>query len=207
MSLIPKDSFASLEHEYGILRLIYHRNKNQHRVATWWKYLNSLKRYHTKLISLLHTYNRKNNDKIRTKILKVASHLYFDICKGAYRAFNGIIALGQFITLGLTLIGVLGKIYNEVGKIEGLHVAKAKSINRREESKVGDVDDLNADLGEEIVIQDVKEEKKRKSVEPMDFGVKKKKKKITELSVSSFDKDKKKKKKKKNKSAIDDIFG
>lgn len=206
MSLIPKESLAALDHEYGIIRLIYHRNKNQHRVASWWKHLDSLKRYLTKLISLIYTYSRKAKEKIRQKVLKVARHLYLNICRSAFRAFNGIIALGQFITLGLTLVGVLGKVYHHVGTIEGL---RETNSNR---SKSIDVDynnvdlgaDLREELGEEVAYNEGEEEKKRKSVEPLDLSIRKKKK--TTKDDQGNDKDKKKKKKKK-KSAIDDIFG
>jgi ribonuclease MRP protein subunit RMP1 len=36
-----------------LLHLAFHRNKNQHRVATWWSSLSQLRRQVTKLIALL----------------------------------------------------------------------------------------------------------------------------------------------------------
>lgn len=205
MSLIPKDSLSSLEHEYGIIRLIHHRNKNQHRVTTWWKHLNNLKRSLSKLISLLHTYTIKSRDNIRQKVIEVARHLYLHVTKAAYRAFNGIIALGQFIPLGFTLVGVLGKVYHEVGKIEGL-----KDMRSQRNDGVGELkivhEDSGADLGEEIVVN-VEDVKKRKSLDNVDLGVKKKKKRDDGKVDFSVVSEKKKKKKKKSKSAIDDIFG
>lgn len=212
MSLLPKDSLSSLEHEYGIIRLIHHRNRNQHRVTSWWKHLNSLKRNLTKLISLLHTYFRKANDKIRHKVLEVARHLYLHVSKAAYRAFNGIIALGQFIPLGLTLVGTLGKVYHEVGKIEGLKDIRVQRFNGaplENSDNLGiDGEDLGADLGEEVVVDEIPDMKKRKSFDNAEFVVKKKKKtEGTKLKNDSTRVGEKKKKKKKSKSAIDDIFG
>lgn len=205
MTIIPKESLVALEHEFGIIKLIHHRNKNQHRVATWWKHLNNLKRYLTKVISLIHTYNRNKDDKVRQKLQKVLRHLYFNICKSAFRAFNGVIALGQFITLGLTLVGALGKLYHHVGTMEGLH--KTNTLP----GKVNDIVDYNeGDIGEEIgeevgeVVVIKTEERKRKSVEPVDTSIKKKKKAVKSISDNESVL---KKKKKKKKSAIDDIFG
>ncbi|CAM9017529.1 unnamed protein product [Wickerhamomyces anomalus] len=205
MSIIPKESLFALEHEFGIIKLIHHRNKNQHRVATWWKHLNNLKRYLTKVISLIHTYNHKKDDKVRQKLQNVSRHLYFNICKSAFRAFNGVIALGQFITLGLTLVGALGKIYHHVGTVDGLH--KTGTLPGKVDDTVdyneGDIgEEIGEEVGEVVVIKT--QERKRKSVEPVDTSIKKKKKAVKSISDNESVL---KKKKKKKKNAIDDIFG
>ncbi len=205
MTIIPKESLVALEHEFGIIKLIHHRNKNQHRVATWWKHLNNLKRYLTKVISLIHTYNSKKDDKVRQKLQKVSRHLYFNICKSAFRAFNGVIALGQFITLGLTLVGALGKIYHHVGTVDGLHKTDTLTdkVNDTVDYNEGDIgEEIGEEVGEVVVIKT--HERKRKSVEPVDTKIKKKKK--ADKSISDIESVLKKKKKKK-KNAIDDIFG
>lgn len=45
--------YNSLLNEYQILHLIYHRNLNQHRVSTWWKYFNLLHRHVRKILCLM----------------------------------------------------------------------------------------------------------------------------------------------------------
>ncbi|CCH41692.1 Ribonuclease MRP protein subunit [Wickerhamomyces ciferrii] len=234
-NIIPKESLDNLEHEYGLLKLIFHRNKNQHRVTTWWKHLNQLKRYLTKLISLIHSYNKIFNQTTKTKLLSIARHLYFKLCKSAYRSFNGIVALGQFITLGLTLIGILGKIYHELGMIDGIRDKENKKVRNEVGSlDKGDVvdrgfgygDDVGEELGEELgeevgtveQIHNEVEKKRKSSNQELPKKKKKKENELGDLKVSKGLKTKEKisgknngkvdkLKKKKKKSAIDDIFG
>ncbi|KAH3680206.1 hypothetical protein WICMUC_000471 [Wickerhamomyces mucosus] len=234
-SIIPKENRELLEREYNLIRLLHHRNKNQHRVAVWWKNLNSLKRYLTKLLPLL---NRKPNQFNINKALKIAKFLKNHIVKACFRSFNEIIALGQFITLGMTLLGLLARVNHELLQIRGINETIADSINtvkNTENFDLGPDSDLGEELGE--VIEEVRLEERSflKRVHIDDDLQKRKKKpekqnKLKEKSSKSSDflresnnkkelfpsklskvsnglGEKEKKKKKKKRSAIDDIFG
>ncbi|ONH68110.1 Ribonuclease MRP protein subunit RMP1 [Cyberlindnera fabianii] len=220
-TLLPTETTVSLEHEYSLLRLLHHRNKNQHRVATWWKHLNTLKRDLTKLLAM----NRCVSLTSRQSAVMLAYKIrHVDVTK-CYRAFNGIVALGQFVTLGLTLLGMLARVNDCIGKMDGLEEYEMERKRQGMKTHKGEEDVLSMatvsdDLGEEIgevVSTDIETlEKKRKSdLSLLEPEIKKKKKKLkskTEAGVKPKSSDltttdKKKKKKKKTKSAIDDIFG
>ncbi|CUM63580.1 uncharacterized protein PRCAT00001159001 [Priceomyces carsonii] len=113
-----------LTNEFYILHLIYHRNRNQHRLLTWWNYLNILHRKLRKVIKLLIDVNRISIDsKIQSKnkeIREVVKYLVKkNILKKCYYEFNNIITLGQFVNLGLTLIGSLSRIHSLFQQYKG----------------------------------------------------------------------------------------
>lgn len=56
---------SELQEVLKILQLIFHRNKNQHRLTKWWKWLSILKRSVTKLVQEL---TGKESEAIRTRI-------------------------------------------------------------------------------------------------------------------------------------------
>ena len=47
---MDKDLRVQLRQKQDVICLLYHRNKNQHRQAKWWKWLSMLKRSTEKLI-------------------------------------------------------------------------------------------------------------------------------------------------------------
>jgi len=47
-----------LEADERILHLVYHRNKNQHRLAKWWKWLSMLKRSVANLLMELQLHDK-----------------------------------------------------------------------------------------------------------------------------------------------------
>ena len=55
-----------------ILQLIYHRNKNQHRQSTWWKWLAMLKRCVGKLVKEL---ERKDTKRTRARMEYMRANL------------------------------------------------------------------------------------------------------------------------------------
>lgn len=197
---LTDESIALLQNEFSILHLIYHRNRNQHRALVWWRYFNMIHRYIRKILDL-HGKNRNAMAKVIHELQRKK------IMDKAYWEFNSIIALGQFVTLGLTLVGLLAKIWSilepervvpEQGAI-GVGVSTTAVITATD----GDVD-----FGEEIVddvpLEDaVATSNKRTISSGIDdiFGPSSKKKK------TDTDKSKKKKKKKTKKNDMDDIFG
>lgn len=210
-----------LENEFGILHLIYHRNYNQHHVAVWWKLLNMIHRNVRKILDRL----RSIED---TKKILQKERLYNEACsiaqnmikrglfKKANYDFNSIIALGQFVTLGMVLVASLSAIYSVVADLADGSRRTVETPKREIKKNL----ELADDLGEEILseafeplmpLNVVLVDKPRKSAyeEPPHKVVKKerKEKRVKENSVKEKSKKEKKKKEKKKKSAMDDIFG
>lgn len=187
-----------VRNEYELLFLNYHRNKNQHRSATWFKYLNLLVRHLRKLLlSKSVKYQKKS-----------IAYLNNHIIPKLYYAFNGVIAQGQFITLGFSLVGSLSKIYGLLCDLE--EKSSATSIQSLLQLPI----DAEQDIGEEIEISSDGLIKESAFKAEQIVVLKEKDKSLTSKKrVSSsideiFGPDKKKKKtKKKKKSLIDDIFG
>jgi ribonuclease MRP protein subunit RMP1 len=49
---------SGLEAVSGVMQLVYYRNKNQHRLAKWWKWLSMLRRCVQKLLAALQAHDR-----------------------------------------------------------------------------------------------------------------------------------------------------
>ncbi|KAH3902008.1 uncharacterized protein SCODWIG_03327 [Saccharomycodes ludwigii] len=237
-----QECLTQLEQEYRIIVLINHRNKNQHKVATWWMSFNILKRKTCKTIHLLRLYfdAKQLNQKIiqstkqtkKTKVIKerlkklrninlYLISLYDILCyfqkkqlKSIYYNFNGIIALGQFATLGVVLVGILARIYSLSLKLTNAITESVEEIKTRLKRNTKyeldnniDKDSEVDDIGEEIVLEQaqtstatLRDEKSRKRQITLDGDefVEKKKKPVKKV---------KKSKNKKKGNAIDDIFG
>jgi ribonuclease MRP protein subunit RMP1 len=229
MSLIPSEHYQALYHEYRLIKILHHRNKNQHRSTTWWKDFNSLKRALTKLVPMLS--KPVTSAAHREKVLELAMYIRCVLAEKCFRSFNGIIALAQFISLGLTLLGMLSKVNHEIGYIEGLEDALlerkqkgTRGSSRSEDVESGDLnnlgDDVGEDVGESVVVPKVDANPSRKRSANLDEEevVREKKVKKTKRpdrdatkgeapKVVKGEEQKDKKKKKKKKSAMDDIFG
>ncbi|CCC69302.1 hypothetical protein NCAS_0C03120 [Naumovozyma castellii] len=192
-----------LHQEYRLLHLVYHRNKNQHHVAVWWKRFNMLKRNCGSVLEL-HLQDRGNKSKIRyIKLYHLLHSMIKKQLSKTYYEFNGIIALGQFVTLGVVLIGLLSRIYclyiklyrifeetfKSLGLIAPKNGSRKQEMNRTEKILESMVQE---EVGEEVIIEETIIEPRQN--EEMEFQSNKKK-------------SKKKEKKKKKKSAIDSIFG
>jgi ribonuclease MRP protein subunit RMP1 len=182
---------VKLRHEYSLLRILHHRNKNQHHVAKWWRDLNTLKRLLTKLISMKDLQSKQCYDLVY-KLKKYT-------IPQCYRSFNNIVALGQFITLGLVLLGLLARINSCIDELGvELKVKVQKQMIQRNEVVINDLGD---DLGEAVENVEsaplAKSSMKSMNSEPIKTKKEKRRKDSTEHT----------KKKKKKRSAIDDIFG
>lgn len=154
---------TSLRNEVELLCLIYHRNKNQHRLLNWWKYfrllINNLKRLCMGLITI---------DAFMSKRLLIK----------CYYEFNGIIKLGQFINLGFVLVSILARVHNILSLY---HKPEITVPSHRMDIHIDE------DVGQEITLQEPTKSnetpkpdqqiKKRKSTSiARIFGKKKKKK-------------------------------
>ncbi|KAI5969635.1 RMP1 [Candida margitis] len=159
---------ADLLNEYEILNILHHRSKNQHRQQHWFKYLNIIYRNLRKLLKLQIDIDRlQNTPKYRLRIehkqsqMVKLSNKIIQVSRSAYWAYNSILVLGQYITLGFALIGNLAKIVHLVQNIDGVNVKRVTNLPASDYtdtnlSNVGNMfggdmneDDLD-DLGEEI---------------------------------------------------------
>lgn len=203
---LQDDNHRALVNEYEIMHLIYHRNYNQHRLLHWWKYFNILHRYIRKMIVHLYDGNMKEVQLLADRMKKKK---FFTKC---YYEFNGIIRLGQFITLGMALIGCLSKVYDLITPYMSGKASLSQTIEATQ-----DTEELGEEIGEPMEvntgldggISSIPES----SLSPMDIdnaASKQEKRPEKHKSSNKPKKDKTKKektKKKKNKSDIDMIFG
>lgn len=192
----------SLEQEYRLILLLNHRNKNQHSAAGWYGSFNELKRNCGRIIKLLSSWRlqaKRLKDVEWVNMHRLLKRALFRQLKSWYWQFNGIIALGQFVTLGCTLVALLANVralYMKIWEVNGAEFVRCgcfmKMLPKKEGKPVmNDVEELgeviDEDVGSNVSGNDL-------AVLPMQIAEPKNGKK-------------KNKKKKKNKSAIDGIFG
>lgn len=159
MSLLPPEKQLKLENEFQVLHLIYNRSHNQHRVAVWWKYLNLVHRKVRNVLERMQkmqdTKSLKEKEKLKTETVELVNVIVKkQIFKKAMYEFHTIIALGQFINLGLTLVGSISAIYDLLVQIEGLGQKSSVKVERNQ------VEIEEDDLGEEIDISALERPKK-----------------------------------------------
>lgn len=213
--MIPLN-IESLTTEYQLLHLVYHRNYNQHRVARWWRWFNELHRRVRRVLKLQYDEQVKSLSARGLKLAAEIKYIVHKVVKKCYWEFNGIIALGQFVPLGLTLLGMLARINSlllpAVSKLMVLLVTLSKV-----HKPVKQVD-LTEELGEEIDMEIPISVAVSKPVsKSLSRAVSEKSTPVPQLSIDDIfnSKTKKhkvvkaklKKPKKLKKSDIDDIFG
>lgn len=191
---------SKLGQEVRLLVLVYHRNKNQHRASHWWRSFNILKRDNGQILSTLRCLQQTEKDrgKYRDKLLRSLyqklHHLMQVKVKKMYYEFNGVIALGQFVTLGVVLIGLLSRMYDIFTRIQNSYEQEWIRLNlvqvRKDKTATEKAVDTDMIVDEEIG-------------EVIEVPVPK----YSEIIPAEKKKTKKNKKKKKNsKSIIDSIF-
>ncbi|KAK6455496.1 uncharacterized protein RJT20DRAFT_3170 [Scheffersomyces xylosifermentans] len=196
--LITQSQTELLTTEYNILHLLYHRGRNQHRITVWWKYLNILHRQVRKIVKLSIDIGRIKSTETKKhkqqQIVDIVGYLVKrKVFTKAYYEFNGIIALGQFINLGLTLVGNLAKLHEILVGITGvkdvLKVTNTVQVQKASKS-VQQAIDTGDDLGEVIEFEEVIETEvtRKRTIEDDDkekvegTGMKKKLKKKQRIS-------------------------
>ncbi len=188
-----KEVVQSLHQEYRYIHLVYHRNKNQHGDTHWWSQFNILKR------SISQILRQCQYNKVERQSCKYAIRRFLKIQLPAiYYAFQGLLTMGQFVTLGVVLVGLLARCRSLLLQLqpeeEIIEIKKPVEINNDIIQGISSVDE---DLGLEI-IEDmpVEEDVSLPKLAKEDLNKTKRSKKTS-----------KKKKGKKSKSAIDSIFG
>ncbi|CAR25097.1 Rmp1p [Lachancea thermotolerans CBS 6340] len=189
-----------LHQEVRYVLLINHRNKNQHRMAVWWKHFNELKRSSAQVLELLQ--HQKLNAVQLRKLYSLLNKFQKKQLSRMYYSFNGVVGLGQFVTLGVVLIGLLARVnalYRQIyadyeREFKNLALIRFEQIFAAESPVEKQLQSLvNEELGEVV----------DESMVPLPK---------TEINsnaalISTQKMKAKKKVKKKKKSAIDDIFG
>lgn len=158
-----------------------------------------------------------HKERLYNEACSIAQHMTKSgLFKKANYDFNSIIALGQFVSLGMVLVASLSAIYSVVAELADGSQRKAEA--QKPEIKKGL--DLDDDLGEEIQFDfsatatslnaNLVDYPKKSAYEEAPYKIVKKEKK-EKRSKDTSEKEKvkkeKKKKEKKKKSAMDDIFG
>ncbi|KAE8377920.1 hypothetical protein BDV26DRAFT_292776 [Aspergillus bertholletiae] len=191
---------------HSMLKLVYHRNKNQHKKTKWWKWLSVLKRTTWNLARSLDRIQSPSGeaDSPDLYIRRLASH----VIPRCYLAFSTVVADGQFSTLGTVLLGTLAslaksiKIDKEIQFTAQTEPPSAASsfVNVDASEDVGEVLSRNNDSSgiEGSLEKPFSKAEKCRKFKP------KKSNKSTDITVTQSKNNNKKKKKKKD--AIDDLF-
>lgn len=100
--------------EYDLIRLLYYRNKNQHRASTWFKHLCYLKSYLTRSIGHAQiTKISPQGTADESLVLLSGDHeAFLSRCHRMYRDLSRLLEDGQYVPLASVLIGSLARIYH-----------------------------------------------------------------------------------------------
>lgn len=190
----------SLQQEYRYVHLLYHRNKNQHGSTHWWKEFNMLKR---SLQQILKSYRGDiTKGQFQYQIRKFLQVRLPQL----YRSFQCVITTGQFVTLGVVLVGLLARCHHLIQQLvdeKSIPIPMKKSPTQSiapvviPSSDFDGREDLGMDIGEEIIESSIPIEQEAI------LSIKKPSPQIEKPKKTK----KSKKKKSKSKSAIDSIFG
>ncbi|KAH8683310.1 hypothetical protein BGZ60DRAFT_217128 [Tricladium varicosporioides] len=227
----PSPVITTLSTLQQTLHLLHHRNKNQHRLAKWYKSLSQFRRQIPKLKAEIGAYDaaraiKKESmyvAKAREALMERIVFLRERLVGQWYLAFSNIISDNQWSAIGLMLLGSLARfrcVLNEVGREIGLEEENIKdqeikpiSLPQQEEVKI--------DMGEVVDRKSLQNSKNREKlsfeVEEVDEEVKVTRMEVIEKSgkeVTKAKKDEKipmpakrpKKKRKKGGDAFDDLF-
>jgi ribonuclease MRP protein subunit RMP1 len=110
-----------------ILHLTHHRNKNQHRLAKWWRAFSMLRRNISKLSTELDTniqytaLSAKSKKTIESReiVERRVEFLEDHLVPRAYLAFSQLVADNQYAALGLMLVGTLARVRKVIAPLRG----------------------------------------------------------------------------------------
>ncbi|KAJ9242786.1 hypothetical protein DTO166G5_541 [Paecilomyces variotii] len=94
---------------HSMTHMIYHRNKNQHSSAKWWKWLRILK---SSIYSLLMALE---DDMTGKTVATYEDHLRRRLIPRCYLAFSAVVADTQFSALGTVLLAIVARVAGVVG--------------------------------------------------------------------------------------------
>ncbi|KAI9677583.1 MAG: hypothetical protein M1817_006537 [Caeruleum heppii] len=162
-TLLPPSTLSELRTNAHLLQLIYHRNKNQHRRSTWWKWLSQLRRHMARLLTAhdayeaaltisghvgdpaTHSRRRVGIGSMVDRKMKIGREVEGRVrwlrgvvvprCWGAFS--TSLLADTQFVALGLVLIGIVARIAKLLGGVEPLESLSHDSTENSLEERRG----------------------------------------------------------------------
>ncbi|OJD12596.1 hypothetical protein AJ78_06839 [Emergomyces pasteurianus Ep9510] len=159
----------ALKSIHTTLHLIYHRNKNQHRGAKWWKWLVMLKRSMGQLVKVVRRwelerererddgYDEDGDGGVGAKVLERMQYMHVWVVPRCYAAFSTVVADTQFSALGVVLLAVLAQAARSVADAEEHYPAPAEDPETRAGGKLlpatataSTKHDGNVDVGEVV---------------------------------------------------------
>lgn len=200
-------NYVRLHQEYRYIHLLNHRNKNQHRVAIWWKWFSLMKRNVASVVEVLQRASRakKGPTSRDMRILYRLLHNFFNMESKLYYSFNGVIQLGQFLSLGVVLVGLLARVHSIYEELvdkfrEQFIVLGCFHVPKYDRKLEGTSESTSLEEVGELIEED---ELPKMADTPTDIMLPVPTKPEKEMKETK----KKKKKKKKKTSVIDDLFG
>ena len=132
-----------LRDDLDLIHLLFHRNKNQHRLLKWWQWIATLRRNLSKLLfehDLITT--AKTTPNRNAAVANYEARLAFMrrvVVPSAYAAFGTVIAMKSFAPLGLVLMGVLARVWWIIRPTEG-------ELKAAEATQAATMADLDAEM-------------------------------------------------------------
>jgi ribonuclease MRP protein subunit RMP1 len=219
----PREELHSISQ---ILHLTHHRNKNQHRLAKWYKSFSMLRRHVSKLSSELETniqytaLSAKAKKTIESRAILGARVAFLQdvLIERCYLAFSQLVADNQYAALGLMLMGCLARVRKVIKPLgrdrddddELTGEEKGEGLEKKEELDLGEVIKR-----EELHVEEAGEERNPDEEDGENDAQlrrpKKKKRSVTveeakESTVKDSTTTKRLKKKRKKRDAFDDLF-
>ncbi|KKZ64981.1 hypothetical protein EMCG_09107 [[Emmonsia] crescens] len=143
IALLPRS--PTLKPIHTTLHLLYHRNKNQHGGAKWWKWLAMLKRSMGELVRAVRRWERVRDDDdddeeeeeeeggggFRAKVLERMRYMHVWVVPRCYVALSTVVADKQFSALGVVLLAVLAQAAQAVAQVEEYHPPGQKECDTK----------------------------------------------------------------------------
>ncbi|KAI9810955.1 MAG: hypothetical protein M1827_005686 [Pycnora praestabilis] len=102
-NVLSDKDITELREVFEILYLLMHRNKNQHRLTHWWKWISMLRRHLTKLL-------QEATAREHIKCAARVEYLRDLLIPKCHRALTNVVADSQFSVLGLVLLANVARI-------------------------------------------------------------------------------------------------
>ncbi|KAF2147501.1 uncharacterized protein K452DRAFT_314638 [Aplosporella prunicola CBS 121167] len=194
---------ADLKTLSDLLHLVFHRNKNQHRLSFWWRGFSTFRREYQHLLAEYEASKSSKTAKKRARA-RLDTWTQFRVPQW-YLSFTHLISSNQFSAIGLVLLAILASVSSLFGITAAFEKEGEKQMQEMlHEFAQKDAKELFAATAAGNKDEDMGEVIKRPrdpEPEPELTEPPAKKKAVTSKKVVEA-----KKKKKKSKNAIDDLF-
>jgi ribonuclease MRP protein subunit RMP1 len=111
-----------LHDDLDLLHLLFHRNKNQHRLLKWWQWIATLRRNLNKLLAehdlITKAKTTPDRNAAVTKYKERVTFMRRVVVPSAYNAFGIVIGMNAFAPLGMVLMGVLARVWKAIKPTE-----------------------------------------------------------------------------------------